>query len=96
MSKNKSSGRERQLQVDREVVNRPILTTKEKFLELRHTFKRLGIKLPTILLVPGYPRREGQRLIYQDGSECLLSDLDPVSKKPVSGSLKFPRPEGRP
>lgn len=59
--------------------------------------KKLGIKFPTVLLIPGLPRVEGKKCIYSDGTEQPLSEVLRLHAKTVVNNLpKSRRAGGKP
>jgi len=59
--------------------------------------RKLGIKFPTCLLIPGLPRVEGKKCIYSDGTERPLSEVIRAHSKTVVNNLpKSRRVVGKP
>ena len=49
--------------------------------------KKDGVKLPTILLIPGLPRVEGKKCIYPDGRVQPLSEALRLHAKTAAKNL---------
>jgi hypothetical protein len=56
--------------------------------------KKLGIKLPTMLLIPGLPRVEGKKCIYSDGTVRPLSEALRLHAKTAAKNLPKSRRGG--
>jgi hypothetical protein len=56
--------------------------------------KNDGVKLPTILLIPGLPRLEGKNAIFPDGRVLPLSEVLQLRSSNVAISLPKSRQGG--
>ena len=56
--------------------------------ELYDIYKKNNIKPPTILLAPGFPRVEGKKLVYPDGTVKNLIEVVPPLRKTVSAGAR--------
>lgn len=65
--------------------------------EIHTTAKSIGVKLPTVLLVPGLPRVVGKNAIYRDGTVRPLKQVVRTREGSASVSLrKSDRGAGKP
>ena len=70
------------------------MMTPKEIKEFVRACKKAGVKMPTILLIPGLPRLEGKTAIFPDGRVLPLSEALQLRASNVAISLPKSRRGG--